>query len=109
MSKRDRADELRGMPDLWPEVERELGAALNDAMLAADSVWLWMGSDVLEEKFRKGEAQHGRNWLDMSEGDLHSEIEAELLDLVLYHAMRRARWVAPKFISDRDMGDEATS
>jgi hypothetical protein len=104
---RDRADELRGSRDLWPEIEQHLGAALHDAMDVTETAWLWMGTDVLEAKFRKGEAEHGRDWLGMSRADLKREIEAEVLDLVLYHAMQRARWAETSFISDRDTGDEA--
>lgn len=98
MSRRDRANELRELPDVWPEVEQHLGAAIHDAMAAAETAWLWMGTDMLEKKFRKGEAEHGRDWLKMRAEDLQREIEAELLDLVLYHAMRRARWVEPSFM-----------
>jgi hypothetical protein len=104
---RDRRDELRRAEDLWPAVERELGGAINDAMMAADEVWVWVGVDALEEKFRRGESEHGRNWLDMSERDLRDEIKAELLDLVLYHAMLRARWPRVTYTTDRDLGDEA--
>ena len=107
MSTRDLAEELRAKPDVWPEVEKHLGVAITDAISAGETVWLWMDTDMLEAKFRKGEAEHGRDWLNMTQADLKREIEAELLDLVLYHAMLRARWVDASYTTDEDPGDEA--
>lgn len=107
MSERvDKADELRGMPDLWPAIAAQVGSAYTDAYVSAELSWLWMSLPMLEEKFRRGEAEHGRDWLNMTRDQLHAEITAELLDLVLYHAMARARWPRSAVITDRDPGDE---
>ena len=116
---RDRADELAALDDLWPEISLRLFEASGDAAKAAAVYALDLDDysarsmrDALEEKFRKGEAEHGRDWLGMSRDDLLREIRAELQDLVLYHAMLLARWVtddpaiAPPFLTNRDPGDE---
>lgn len=109
MSAADRADELARMDDLWPEIRHQITAAMGDAGLAVDRAWNDVHVGDLEDKFRAGEAEHGRDWLRMSRADLEREIRAEIHDLVLYHAMVRARWmrqIAPSFIAHRDLGDE---
>lgn len=77
----DRANELRNMPDLWPIIRQHLGQHR-------------FSEDDLEAKFRKGEAQHGRDWLNMTRRQLEREVESEWLDLALYTAMIRARFGA---------------
>ena len=97
----DRADELRTLDDLWPEIEKHIENAAKDAIynvrrfeLDLDEYLRPNTRALLEEKFRKGEAEHGRDWLNMSEAGLRNEIESEIKDLVIYHAMRLARWQA---------------
>jgi hypothetical protein len=75
----DRADALRSMPDLWPVIRENLGTHQFDEI-------------ELEAKFRKGEAEHGRDWLNMTRAQIEREILAEWLDLCLYTAMIRARF-----------------
>jgi hypothetical protein len=107
MTGPDRADEMRAMPDLWPVIADHLDAARNDADLSP--VLHYPDAAELEAKFRAGEWEHGRDWLDMTRADLEREIRAEVMDLVLYHAMIRARWAtrtAPAFLMHRDPGDE---
>ena len=105
MSMRDRADELWAKPDLWPEIEQHLQEAVQDARKRLRFGW-WMDADVLQEKFRLGESEHKRDWLDMDRSALLREIDAELMDLVLYHAMIRSRWVDASYTTDEDPGDE---
>lgn len=98
----DRADELRTLADIWPEISKHLDLAAADAITATRYFEIDLAHPMergwivtqLEEKFRKGEAEHGRDWLNMSEADLRNEIENEIKDLVIYHAMRLARWQA---------------
>lgn len=95
VSAPDRADELRAMPDLWPEVRRHVTSTFPDA--------------ELEAKFRKGETEHGRDWLNMTHADLLAELRAEYLDIALYLGMIRTRWTmpdAPPFTTNTDPGDE---
>ena len=122
MSTHDRANELRMLDDLWPEISQCLYVAAEQAKDAA-RFYEYDLSDytgpsmrrALEEKFRKGEAEHGRDWLNMSRDQLLEEINAELQDLVLYHAMILARWVDKQpnttrpFITNRGPGDEVDS
>lgn len=79
MLPHDRADELRNAPDLWAIVKQHI-------------VFGFFTEAELEAKFRKGEAEHGRDWLDMTREQLRAEIDAELKDLTIYQAMIDARW-----------------
>jgi hypothetical protein len=102
----DNACTLRNAPDLWPLIEEHIPRAMADAKRAASTSEWELRTTELEAKFRKGEIEHGRNWLTMDRDDLKHEIRAELLDLVLYHAMIRARWTQMTYVTNRDPGDE---
>lgn len=121
MSTHDRADELRMVDDLWPLIEQELDAAAASLPIYVAS-FLELYRDqatgqavrvTLQDKFRKGEAEHARGWLNMTRNDLSIECLAEIYDLIIYRAMIRARWaaspVAAPFITNRDPGDEVDS
>lgn len=114
---RDIADELRTLDTLWPRIEAELDQAATLAIQHAT----WFKQDLddytragvidsLRAKFEKGEAEHGRDWLNMTSQQLNEEIRAEILDLVIYIAMRRARWrptsAVDEYLTNRDPGDE---
>lgn len=91
----DRAAELNRLDDIWPEVAKHLdGFAFTDG--------------ELERKFRKGEAEHGRDWLRMTKEDLELAIQEELMDMVIYRAMILTRWPdqTKPFFQYRDLGDE---
>lgn len=75
----DQASKLRNEPDLWSIVKDHI-------------TFGFFTEAELEAKFRKGEAEHGRDWLDMTHEQLRSEIDAELMDLTIYQAMIDARW-----------------
>ena len=121
MSARDRADQLRGLPDLWREIQPWLVLAGEHA---ADEL-RWFALDLddycgpgieaeMRRKFAAGEREHGRDWLDMTRQQLLKEIRAEVIDLVLYRAMILARWqdtpegevALPPFTTNSDPGDE---
>jgi hypothetical protein len=75
----DRADKLATLDDLWSEVREHI-------------TFGYFTEAELEAKFRKGEAEHGRDWLRMTRERLQAEINAELMDLTIYQAMIDARW-----------------
>lgn len=114
MSEHDRAPELWKTNDMWHEIERHIPAAIADATESLR----WFALDLedytgptaeaaMRQKFAAGEAEHGRDWLHMTRGELLREIRGEVMDLVLYHAMIRARWVdRPDFACHVDPGDE---
>ena len=115
--KHDRAHYLSGVADLWSVIQPELLDAANDAAEAMRHFALdlddYTGPSMelsMREKFLAGELEHGRDWLRMSRDDLRREIRNELRDLVIYHAMIRARWVdidpPADFICHVDPGDE---
>lgn len=95
----DKADELREVKDLWPLIEPLIGELTwTAAHMATDFAYALDGyhggsmRSEMEAKFRKGEAEHGRGWLTMSEGDLQQEVQQELQDLVLYLCMMSLRF-----------------
>lgn len=97
----DRADELRALDDLWPEVAREIPAAAARVTEVVERFVADLDGPArekivagLETKFRRGEAEHGRDWLSMDRIDLLLEVFAEVYDLTLYLAMERARFGA---------------
>lgn len=108
MSPRDRAAELAGVRDLWPVILAEIPEARADVLADAAADLAGIPEAELEEKFRKGEAEHDRGWLRMSREQLEREIRAELADLILYRGMVRARWrvSAGAFTTNADPGDE---
>lgn len=87
MPQHDRAEELSTTTDLWLKVREHI-------------IFGYFSEAELEAKFRKGEAEHGRDWLKMTRERLEAEINAELMDLTIYQAMIDTRWPKP------DDGDE---
>ena len=79
MPQHDRAEELATTTDLWVEVRKHI-------------IFGYFTEAELEAKFRKGEAEHGRDWLRMTRERLEAEINDELMDLTIYQAMIDARW-----------------
>lgn len=99
MSPHDRAHTLKTRDDLWPEIHLRLWVACDQATDAVRHFALdfddYMHSSMvagLRAKFLAGEAEHGRDWLNMTHEQLREEIRNEIRDLVLYHAMILARW-----------------
>ena len=96
----DRAEELRSCPDIWVEVSPHLDEAAEIAASYSRYYALDLAQEGerlkadMEQKFRAGEQEHGRNWLNMSKEDLEHEIANEIRDLVIYHAMILARFRA---------------
>lgn len=121
MTTHDRAAELWAMPDMWRAIQPWLVLAAENA--ANDARWFALDLDdytgpgveaELRRKFAAGEAEHGRDWLHMTQDQVREEIRNELRDLVLYHAMILARWQdtpddavsVPPFTTNADPGDE---
>lgn len=113
----DRADELRKVPDLWPLIEQNIDAALEDAIQHIK--WFVMDANdylgpslrnAMREKYEAGEREHNRDWLNMDAWSFNREIREEIIDLVVYLAMRKTRWVltayGKSFSTNRDPGDE---
>lgn len=71
--------EIHG-PDLWPLVEAELRRQVPHLH----------GLDLhtIEAKWRAGAREHGDHWLAWIDTDFDEAIEAELIDLMCYRAMR---------------------
>jgi hypothetical protein len=91
----DRASDLFKMSDIWGEIEIHIPSARTVALCADhDEINSSLDDGSLEQKFRKGEAEHGRDWLTMSREQLEREILNEWKDILLYTAMIEARFGA---------------
>lgn len=87
-------DDLKTTEDLWPVIQHELSRAILEAHEYANKFLNQAHrginvDDELEAKFRKGEAEHKREWLDMTDTAFTEAIREELLDVINYAAMRR--------------------
>lgn len=97
----DRSAELSVQADVWPEIRSQIPAAIGLAIATMKELAHDLDADTdvverMETKFRAGEREHQRDWLQMDEAHLrHDEISAEAYDLVLYHAMLLARFGEP--------------
>jgi hypothetical protein len=82
-------NDLRDKRDIWPVIAERLPDALEHVHHALDEV---LGRpqlmDELERKFRKGEAEHDRDWLNREDANtLIMDAAEEILDFILYQAM----------------------
>jgi hypothetical protein len=82
-------DELRDKRDLWPIVAERIPDAIEHAQYAINDILT--RADImehLERKFRKGEAEHDRDWVDREDPNtLILDAAEEILDFVVYQAM----------------------
>jgi hypothetical protein len=82
-------DELRDKRDLWPIVAERIPDAIEHAQYAINDILI--RADImehLERKFRKGEAEHDRDWVDREDPNtLILDAAEEILDFVVYQAM----------------------
>ena len=78
----DRTDQLRALPDLWREIQPWLVLAAENA--AADARWFacdlddYTGPGIefhMRRKFAAGEAEHGRDWLNMTRDQLREWVK----------------------------------
>jgi hypothetical protein len=85
-----RIEDLRERRDVWPIVREAIPQAIHLAHAALDDVLEHPELvDHLERKFRKGEVEHDRAWLNNDEDPSWLILEAaeEILDFILYQAM----------------------
>ena len=83
-------DELRQRRDVWPTVREAIPQAIHLAHSALDDILEHPELlDHLERKFRKGEVEHDRAWLNSDEDPSWLILEAaeEIMDFILYQAM----------------------
>jgi hypothetical protein len=85
-------NDLQNRRDIWPIISDHVPEAISIAHAALDDVL--SHPDLfkhLEQKFRKGEAEHDRAWLKRAEDNqpewLILEAAEEILDFILYQAM----------------------
>jgi len=79
--------------DMWSKIHTQLPRAMDmveEAVIPTvfNSVWLYQ---ELQERYSKGEAEHGGEWLDWKNEAFVDNIREEVLDMILYCAMNLAR------------------
>lgn len=87
-------DDLRDLDDIWPYLAKHLPQVLAQLEEILHAVTQRPGlHDQLEAKYRAGEAEHQREWLDWDSMDTFvDESAAEVLDLIVYQLMMLA-WI----------------
>lgn len=96
---------LEAAPDLWSAIEPLIDDAREEARFIVGSVEPLLCE--IEEKYRRGEAEHGRSWTRYTAEDFDRAIAEELIDLIAYCAMREALYPrVPTFFTNADPGDE---
>ena len=82
-------DELRAKRDVWPTILEHIPQAINRCHNALDQII--EDPDLLqhlERKFRKGEAEHGGEWMRNADSSwLLGEAAEEILDFIIYQAL----------------------
>ena len=87
-------DDLRDLDDIWPHLAKHIPQVIAHLEEILHSVTQRPGlDDQLEAKYRAGEQEHQREWLDWSSiDDFVDESVAEVLDLIVYQLMMLA-WI----------------
>ena len=82
-------NELRDKRDIWPIIAERIPDVIEHAHYALDDVLNKPGLlEHLERKFRKGEAEHDRDWLTREDPNtLLLDAAEEVMDFVVYQAM----------------------
>jgi hypothetical protein len=82
-------EELRAMRDVWPLVLTRIPEAIHRAHSQLDQIIEDPDLiDHLERKFRKGEAEHGGEWMRNADSTwLLGEAAEEILDFIIYQAL----------------------
>jgi len=73
----------------WGELEPFLKYARDDLIGLVNEVADEIPDDVFESKFKIGEAEHDGEWLDFTVDDCRNNAMEELIDAMVYLAMRR--------------------
>jgi len=87
-------DDLRDLDDIWPYLAKHLPQVIAHLEEILHAVTQRPGlNQELETKYRAGEAEHQREWLDWNSIDhFVDESAAEVLDLIVYQLMMLA-WI----------------
>ena len=82
-------EELKAMRDVWPIVLTRIPEAIHRAHSQLDQIIEDPDLiDHLERKFRKGEAEHGGEWMRNADSSwLLAEAAEEILDFIIYQAL----------------------
>lgn len=81
---------------MWIELAPYLRLAREDLVALAHDVVEMVPDEVVERKFKNGEAEYDNQWLEYSQEQIRNEYIEEMIDALVYLAMRR-------FLADASM------
>jgi len=80
--------------DPWPFILMELDAAWAEVRAELQNLAVNVFVNAAEARYRNGERLYEKEWLDWPLSRFEDEAMQELVDLVLYKAMRRVKYPA---------------
>jgi hypothetical protein len=80
--------------DPWPFILMELDAAWAEVRAELQNLAINGFVNAAEARYRNGERLYEKEWLDWPLSRFEDEAMQELVDLVLYKAMRRVKYPA---------------
>lgn len=81
--------------DPWPFILMEMDAAWREIRAEMESLPLRGFVNAAEARYRNGERLYNKEWLDWPLDRFEDEATQELIDLILYKAMRRVKYPDP--------------
>ena len=81
--------------DPWPFILMELDAAWREIRAEMETLAVRGFLNAAEARYRNGERLYNKEWLDWPLDRFEDEAMQELVDLVLYKAMRRVKFPIP--------------
>jgi hypothetical protein len=86
---------------MWLELAPYLRLAREDLVALAHDVVEMVPDGVVERKFKNGEAEYDNQWLEYSQDQIRNEYIEEMVDALVYLAMRRYLADAPMRWTDK--------
>ena len=81
--------------DPWPVSLMEMDAAWREVRAEMETLAVRGFLNAAEARYRNGERLYNKEWLDWPLDRFEDEAMQELVDLVLYKAMRRVKFPLP--------------
>ncbi len=86
---------------MWTELAPYLPLAREDLVALAYDVIELVPNEVVERKFKNGETEYDNQWLEYSQEQIRNEYIEEMIDALVYLAMRRYLADAPMRWTDK--------
>lgn len=86
---------------MWVELAPYIRLAREDLVALAHDVVEMVPDAVVERKFKNGEEEYDNQWLEYSQEQIRNEYIEEMVDALVYLAMRRYLADAPMRWTDK--------